>query len=81
METDDAAMGFEIAIEACLEIMEANMQLTLDIEHLNARTGPLAAENANLRQAVRTAQRALQLRAMELSNRIHAQRGVPPVYQ
>ena len=48
--------------------MEANMRLTLDIERANSRTAQLQRENDNLRRAVQIAQRALQLKMIEISN-------------
>ena len=93
----DLETGLDIALEACVEVMEMNLQLSLDLERAHQCVAALEAENANLRQAIAVAARALHQRMVEISirgvrdplyykmiavdNWLRALYGIPPVYQ
>ena len=78
---DDLTTAATIAIEACTEILEHNIYLTLDIEKTTARCTNLEAENAQLRRIIAVAQLEMHRRALQLSMLLYARHGLPVNYQ
>ena len=78
---EDLTTAAIIALEACIEILEANCRANLDIENATNRCESLEVENRLLRQQINEAQRVMRQKAMELSLLLHAQLGQAAPYQ